>query len=41
MLDKVVTSKYPLANSKEAFDTLRRGRSEDGGLSVKVMIGDY
>ncbi|KAJ3748025.1 GroES-like protein [Lentinula detonsa] len=37
-LAKLVTHRYPLNRAKEAFELLARGRDEQGGIVLKVMI---
>ncbi|KAF5389715.1 hypothetical protein D9757_006043 [Collybiopsis confluens] len=37
-LSKLVTHRYPLSKAKEAFEVLARGRDENGGMVLKVVI---
>ncbi|KIK55034.1 hypothetical protein GYMLUDRAFT_176298 [Collybiopsis luxurians FD-317 M1] len=37
-LSKLVTHRYPLSKTKEAFELLARGRDENGGMVLKVVI---
>ncbi|KAL5481092.1 hypothetical protein ACEPAI_10033 [Sanghuangporus weigelae] len=38
-IEKLVTHRYRLEDAKEAFELMRRGRDEKGGLVIKVMVG--
>ncbi len=40
-LDKLVTARYPLAKTKEAFETVARGKDEQGNMMMKIMVGAY
>ncbi|KAG8896746.1 hypothetical protein FRC00_005367, partial [Tulasnella sp. 408] len=37
-VEKMVTHRFPLEQTERAFETLRRGRGENGELVVKVMV---
>jgi L-iditol 2-dehydrogenase len=37
-LSKLVTHRFPLAQTKEAFELLARGKDEHGGMVLKIMI---
>jgi L-iditol 2-dehydrogenase len=39
-VEKLVTHRYKLQDTKKAFETLDRGMDEDGRLVLKVMVGD-
>ncbi|KAF9530178.1 chaperonin 10-like protein [Crepidotus variabilis] len=39
MVLKLVTHRFGLEDTKKAFELLRKGEDEDGGLVLKVMIG--
>ncbi|KAL5522966.1 hypothetical protein ACEPAF_1233 [Sanghuangporus sanghuang] len=38
-IEKLITHRYRLEDAKEAFELMRRGRDEKGGLVIKVMVG--
>ncbi|KAL5522773.1 hypothetical protein ACEPAG_8791 [Sanghuangporus baumii] len=38
-VEKLITHRYRLEDAKEAFELMRRGRDEKGGLVIKVMVG--
>ena len=38
-VEKLMTHRYKLEDAKEAFELMRRGRDEKGGLVIKVMVG--
>ncbi|OCH85834.1 GroES-like protein [Obba rivulosa] len=38
-IEQLVTHRVPLHDAKRAFELLARGRDEDGGVVLKVMIG--
>lgn len=38
-LESLITHRFPLDQSAQAFDLLSRGRDEDGKMVLKVMIG--
>ncbi|EOR00568.1 hypothetical protein E3P92_03187 [Wallemia ichthyophaga] len=39
--DSLVTHKFKLSDSKNAFETLSNGKDENGRPAIKIMIGDY
>jgi len=40
-IGKLVTNRYPVERANEAFETLARGKNEDGSLVIKIMVGQY
>lgn len=40
-IGKLVTNRYSVAKANEAFETLARGKNEDGSLVIKIMVGEY
>ena len=38
-LESIITHRFPLEQSAQAFDLLSRGRDADGNMVLKVMIG--
>lgn len=40
-IEKLVTHKFPLQQSLDAFETLATGKDAKGQVVIKVMIGDY
>jgi len=39
-VSKMITQRYPLEKAVEAFETLKRGRDENGKTVIKVMVGN-
>lgn len=39
-VEKLVTHRFGLQDTKKAFETLERGVDEDGQLVLKIMVGD-
>ena len=39
--DKLITHKFSLQDSKNAFETLSNGKDTQGKPAIKIMIGDY
>ncbi|KAG8873518.1 hypothetical protein FRB97_006661 [Tulasnella sp. 331] len=37
-IEKMVTQRFPIEDTERAFETLRRGRGDNGELVVKVMV---
>ncbi|KAL4244433.1 zinc-containing alcohol dehydrogenase family protein [Abortiporus biennis] len=37
-IEKIISHRFPLSEAKKAFELLARGRDEDGGMVLKVMI---
>lgn len=37
-VEKLITHRFPLKDTKRAFDLLSRGQDEDGNMVLKVMI---
>ena len=37
--DAIITHRFPLEQSAQAFELLARGRDDDGHMVLKVMIG--
>jgi L-iditol 2-dehydrogenase len=37
-VDKLVTHRFPLKDTKRAFDLLTRGQDEEGKMIIKIMI---
>jgi L-iditol 2-dehydrogenase len=37
-VDKLVTHRFPLKDTKRAFDLLCRGQDEEGKMIIKIMI---
>lgn len=37
-IEKIITHRFPLQDTKRAFDLLSRGQDEDGNMVLKVMI---
>jgi L-iditol 2-dehydrogenase len=40
-VSKMITQRYPLEKAAEAFETLKRGKDENGNTVIKVMVGNY
>ena len=38
-IEKLITHRYRLEDAKEAFELMRRGKDENGGLVIKVLVG--
>ena len=38
-IEKIITHRFPLEESKRAFELLAKGRDEEGRMVLKVMIG--
>ncbi|EJC99198.1 GroES-like protein [Fomitiporia mediterranea MF3/22] len=38
-IEKLITHRFDLSEAKEAFELMRRGRDEQGGLVIKVLVG--
>lgn len=39
-VEKLVTHRFGLQDTRKAFETLERGVDEDGQLVLKIMVGD-
>jgi len=39
-IEKLITHRFPLEDTKHAFDLLAKGKDEEGKMVLKVMIGD-
>lgn len=37
-IEKIITHRFPLQDTKRAFDLLTRGQDEDGNMVLKIMI---
>lgn len=40
-IEKLVTHRFPLTETKVAFEALAAGKAADGKPVMKIMIGDY
>ena len=39
-IERLITHRFPLEDTKRAFDLLAKGKDEEGKMVLKVMIGD-